>query len=109
MRERISASCLALTALVSSEAKCASGMVAGSRCGLTYSAARGTATWVWMSMVVDAGRVSRPGLPCLRAAVLAYLFQIPVMTPSLLVGPRPQGRGHDRDLEQIRQHGCAQA
>ena len=42
------------------------------------AAARGTAMWVWASMVVDCGRCSRPGLPCLRAAVFAYLFQIAI-------------------------------
>src|SRR6185312_5717583 len=75
MRERMSPSCLALTALVSGDEKCASGMVEGSRCGFMNSVARGTAIWACMSMVVDFGRISRPGRPCLRAAVSAYLFQ----------------------------------
>src|SRR6476646_4972055 len=33
-----------------------------------------------MSMVVDFGRTSRPGLPWLRAAVSAYLFQTAMMS-----------------------------
>src|SRR5262249_60633159 len=33
----------------------------------------------WMSMVVRFGRPSRPGLPCLRAAVAAYLFHCSVI------------------------------
>src|SRR5665647_2681760 len=41
--------------------------------------------WVWASMVVDCGRCSRPGLPCLRAAVFAYLFQIAIVIPSFVI------------------------
>src|SRR5215472_15702109 len=76
MQPRRSASCLALTAVVSADEKCASGMVLTSRCGLMNSAARGTAIWVRASIVVLFGRTSRPGLPCFRAAVSAYLFQM---------------------------------
>jgi hypothetical protein len=32
------------------------------------------ATCEWISTVVLFGLISRPGLPCLRAAVAAYLF-----------------------------------
>src|ERR1700757_2036587 len=58
MRGRTSASCFWASALVSALEKCA--------CGI--------ATCEWMSMVVLFGLTSRPGLPCLRAAVAAYLF-----------------------------------
>src|SRR6185295_12956135 len=75
MRERRSASWRTPSVLVSGVAKWASGMVARSRCGFTNSAAAGTATWEWMSMVMLFGRVSRPGRPCARAAVGPYLFQ----------------------------------
>src|SRR5438445_7330317 len=74
MRERISSSCFWLSALVLASAKCASGILDMSRCGLTNAAACGMATCEWMSTVVLFGRTSRPGLPCLRAAVAAYLF-----------------------------------
>src|SRR6516164_1306440 len=74
MREATSASCFWLSAFVKASAKWARGIVVGSRCGFTNAAACGTATWEWMSMVVLAGLVSRPGLPCLRAAVRSYLF-----------------------------------
>src|SRR5713101_400256 len=74
MRERISSSCLPLSAFVPASAKCVSGMVVGSRCGLTNAAAAGIATCEWISMVVLDGRTSRPGLPSLRAAVGPYLF-----------------------------------
>src|SRR6185312_7948839 len=94
MRERMSASCLALIALVSSLAKCASGMVERSRCGLMNSAARGTETWVCASMVTFFGRCSRPGRPCLRAAVSAYLFQIVIFSPRFFVSARhPEADG----------------
>src|SRR3974377_1885740 len=92
MRERISASCLALISWVAAEAKCARGIVYTSRWGLMYSAARGTAIWVCASMVMLFGRASRPGLPCLRAAVSAYLFQVATRSsPSLffVVRTRP--------------------
>src|SRR4029077_7036209 len=72
MRVRRSASCLALSALTLSVAKCASGTLDRSRCGCAIFAAAGTPTCEWMSMVVDFGRTSRPGLPCLRAAVGPY-------------------------------------
>ena len=49
------------------------------------TAARGTAMWVWASMVVDFGRCSRPGLPCLRAAVFAYLFQTFAISRSIVI------------------------
>src|SRR5262245_63312864 len=74
MRARMSSSCFWLNALVGASAKCASGTVDRSRCGLTNAAACGIATCEWMSMVVLFGLTSRPGLPCLRAAVAAYLF-----------------------------------
>ena len=69
MRVRRSASCLALSALTLSVAKCASGTRLRSTCGPAIAAAAGTATCEWMSMVVDFGRISRPGFSCLRAAV----------------------------------------
>ena len=56
--------------------KWSSGTVDGSRCGAAISAARGTATWACMSTVMLFGRVSRPGLPRLRAAVGSYLFHM---------------------------------
>src|SRR5229473_3387919 len=74
MRGRTSASCFWASDLVSALEKCASGIVDMSRCGLTKAVACGMATCEWMSMVVLFGRTSRPGLPCLRAAVAAYLF-----------------------------------
>src|SRR5262249_50998377 len=74
MRVRTSSSCFWLSALVSALAKRASAMVEGSRCGLTKAPARGIATCEWMSTVVLFGLTSRPGLPCLRAAVAPYLF-----------------------------------
>src|SRR5215831_12981650 len=74
MRGRTSASCFWASALVSALEKCASGIVDMSRCGLTKAVACGMATWEWMSTVVLFGLTSRPGLPCLRAAVAAYLF-----------------------------------
>src|SRR5882757_5833758 len=70
----MSASCLAFSALVSALAKCASGMVLKSICGRANWWARGTDTWEWVSTVMLLGRVSRPGLPRLRAAVGSYLF-----------------------------------
>src|SRR5437016_4241221 len=75
MRARMSCSCFWLSARVSSFAKCASGTVAISRCGLTNAAACGIATCACISIVVALGLTSRPGRPCLRAAVGAYLFQ----------------------------------
>src|SRR5690606_22689731 len=48
----------------------------GGRCGCAYCVAAGTKMCECTSIVVDCGRASRPGLPCLRAAVLAYLFQL---------------------------------
>ena len=66
---RRSADCFAFSAWVSGVAKRDSGMAAGSRCGATKAPASGTSTWAWMSMVGPGGRVSRPGLPWLRAAV----------------------------------------
>src|SRR5262249_37522874 len=83
MRERISSSCFWLSALVSALAKCASGIVAMSRCGFTKAAACGIATCEWMSMVVLFGLISRPGLPCLRAAVRSYLFPCVITDPCL--------------------------
>src|SRR5258708_19102872 len=74
MRGRTSASCFWASALVSALEKCASGIVDMSRCGLTKAVACGIATCEWISMVVLFGLTSRPGLPCLRAAVAAYLF-----------------------------------
>src|SRR5262249_40573118 len=74
MRGRTSASCFWASALVSALEKCASGIVDMSRCGLTKAVACGMATCEWISMVVLLGLISRPGLPCLRAAVAAYLF-----------------------------------
>src|SRR6478672_891101 len=74
MRVRRSASCLALSALTFGVAKWPSGTVEASRCGCAICAAAGTPTCEWMSMVVDFGRTSRPGLPCLRAAVGPYRF-----------------------------------
>src|SRR5713101_5788539 len=79
MRARMSASCFWLSALVSALAKCASGIVAMSRCGLAKAPACGMATCEWMSMVVLFGLISRPGLPCLRAAVRSYLFHCVVI------------------------------
>src|SRR5260370_39822715 len=74
MRGRTSASCFWASALVSALEKCASGIVDMSRCGLTKAVACGIATGEWISMVVLFGLTSRPGLPCLRAAVAADLF-----------------------------------
>src|SRR5262249_20327536 len=73
------ASCFCASALVSALEKCASGIVDMSRCGLTKAVACGMATWEWMSTVVLFGLTSRPGLPCLRAAVAAYLFHCSVI------------------------------
>ncbi len=75
MRARMSSSCFWFTARVASSAKWNSGMRSMSRCGLTKAPACGIATWEWMSIVVLLGLISRPGLPCLRAAVASYLFQ----------------------------------
>ena len=69
MRVRRSASCLALSAFTLSVAKCASGTSRRFTCGFAIAPAAGTATCEWMSMVADFGRASRPGFPCLRAAV----------------------------------------
>src|SRR6185369_17249212 len=63
-----------LSALTFGVAKWPSGTVEASRCGCAICAAAGTPTCEWMSMVVDFGRTSRPGLPCLRAAVGPYRF-----------------------------------
>src|SRR5262249_55638132 len=79
MRARTSSSCLWLSALVSALAKCASGIVDTARCGLTNAAACGIATCEWMSTVMLFGRTWRPGLPCLRAAVAAYLFHCAII------------------------------
>src|SRR5665213_1959479 len=67
-----------------------------------------------MSRVRPFGRVSRPGLPCLRAAVLAYLFQIAIvnclsdflehaemLTQIDAVFVQLRGRGDDRDVPGI--------
>src|SRR5262245_44754275 len=81
MRVRMSSSCFWLSARVSALAKCASGIVAMSRCGFTKAPACGIATWEWMSMVVLFGRSSRPGLPCLRAVVRSYLFHCVIVVP----------------------------
>ncbi len=72
----MSASCLALSALVSAVAKSASGIVDAVEVRLDELGRRPRiATW---ACAVDGdrlfGRCSRPGLPCLRAAVFAYLF-----------------------------------
>src|SRR3569833_1370632 len=76
-------------------------MVDRSRCGLMYSAARGTETCACASIVVLFGRAERPGLPCLRAAVSAYLFHISVIViprssylcrrPEVADGAGPEG------------------
>src|SRR6516165_9173015 len=104
MRERMSASCLALISLVSAEAKCASGIVDTSRWGLMYSAARGTAMWVCASMVMLFGRASCPGLPWVRAAVSAYLFQIAIrwsLSVFFVVKTRPGADANRRCLDLI--------
>ncbi len=75
MRVRMSAACLAIRACVSGVESATSGSVDCLRCGATISATRGTATWQCISTVRLFGLTSRPGLPCLRAAVFAYLFQ----------------------------------
>src|SRR4249919_641150 len=41
-----------------------------------------------MSMVVLFGLTSRPGLPCLRAAVASYLFHCVAISASFLLSPR---------------------
>src|SRR3954464_1667879 len=46
------------------------------------------ATWEWMSMVVLFGLISRPGLPCLRAAVASYLLHCVAISASFLLSPR---------------------
>src|SRR6476469_6769580 len=46
------------------------------------------ATWEWMSMVVLFGRTSRPGLPCLRAAVASYLLHCVAISASFLLSAR---------------------
>src|SRR5438874_8009229 len=79
MRERMSSSCVRFSVLLSSLAKWKAATVDGSKCGLTKAAARAIATCEWMSIVVLFGLTSRPGLPCLRAAVAAYLFHGVVM------------------------------
>src|SRR5262252_3972656 len=81
MREPTSASCFWPSALLSGEAKWASGTLDRSRCGLTRAAAGDTATWEWMSMVTLLGRISRPGRPCDRAAVRSYLFHWVIAVP----------------------------
>src|SRR5262245_32721272 len=85
MRVRMSAACFAISAWVSGVESATSGSVDCLRCGVTISATRGTATWACISRVRLFGLTSRPGLPCLRAAVLAYLFQTFAMAefPSL--------------------------
>src|SRR3954469_10732287 len=88
MRVRRSASCSALSALTLSVAKCASGTFDKSRCGCAIAAAAGTPTCEWISMVVDFGRPSRPGLPCLRAAVGAYRLVSVTFLLSLLEHPQ---------------------
>ena len=101
MRERMSSSCFWLSARVSALAKWNSGMRSMSRCGLTKAPACGIATCEWMSTVVLCGLISRPGLPCRRAAVLSYLFQCVVMTSfrsllliyTTLLSARPRGSG----------------
>src|SRR4029453_1474707 len=88
MRGRTSASCFCASALVSALERCASGIVDISRCGLTKAVACGMATWEWMSMVVLFGRTSRPGLPCLRAAVASYLLHCVAISASFLLSAR---------------------
>src|SRR5450759_1452027 len=78
MRSRMSAACFAIRACVSGVDSETSGSVDCLRCGVTISATRGTATCACISTVRLFGRASRPGLPCLRAAVFAYLFQISI-------------------------------
>src|SRR5713226_6427356 len=112
MRARMSASCFWLSALVSALAKCASGIVAMSRCGLAKAPACGIATCEWMSMVVLFGLISRPGLPCLRAAVRSYLFHCvvisddcPLTTDHCLEHPEMLGDHGVVDLDLVRRAG----
>src|SRR5262245_19887607 len=92
MRVRMSVACFAISAWVSGVESATSGSVDCLRCGVTISATRGTATWACMSRVRLFGLTSRPGLPCLRAAVLAYLFQTFVIAIPSLVIARDRGR-----------------
>src|SRR6266481_2657451 len=85
MRARTSSSCFWLSALVCASAKCASGTVEISRCGFTNAAAWGIATCEWISTVVLFGLTSRPGLPCLRAAVRPYLFHWVIVHPLMVI------------------------
>src|SRR4029078_6377120 len=95
MRVRMSAACFAINAWVSGVESATSGSVDCLRCGVTISATRGTATWECISSVRLFGLNSRPGLPCLRAAVLAYLFQTSAIAILSLVIVRDSGRSRD--------------
>src|SRR5438093_3873828 len=105
MRERMSSSCFCPSALLSAVAKWEAATVDGSRCGLTKAAACGIATCEWMSIVVLFGLTSRPGLPCLRAAVAAYLFQCGVMAISALSFRGHRSRVYPRSALKIAQVG----
>ena len=93
MRERLSASCLALSALVSGVAKCASGIGRDVEMRLDE---RGRARHRDVRMDVDGGALRprlAPGLPCLRAAVSAYLFQVSAISlVSVVVMRSPRHR-----------------